>query len=164
MSKVTHVVGVDPGLVHSGCVRLVFSQPDNTMEIQTKVVDGPDAEAITDWTFALGLPRPRVYVERYRPRQALNTDVRMVQAERDIMKAIPSAVTLLNTGVKQVVSEPVLRALKLWTFKDVTHHQDLRSAARIAVLGIMKNDTMNVVLADYIRAHLHGDPWQVIEP
>lgn len=163
MSKVTHIVGIDPGLVHTGCVRLLFKRPEKELLIETHVVDGPDAEAINDWTFALGLPRPRVFVEKYKPRQAMNNDVRMVQAERDIKAAIPSAVTLLNVGVKQVVPEPVLRAMGLWHFKQVTHHQDLRSAARIALLGMLKDETLNKVVADFVHAHLQGRPWIVGE-
>lgn len=157
----THVVGIDPGLVDTGVVRLLFNSSKRTLTIETNVVSGPDAEAVEDWTFQTGLPRPKVFIERYRPRQNLNADTRMVQAERDFRQAIPSAQFLPNTGVRKVAPERLMMALGLWKFKTTTHHQDLRSAARIAVLGMMKDSTLNTLLADVVRAHLTGSPWTI---
>lgn len=163
MTKVTHIVGVDPGLVHTGVVRLLFKQPAKELLIETHVIDGLDAEAVNEWTYQTGLPRPKVYVEKYRPRQNLSADTRMVQGEQDIKREIPAAILLSNTGVKKVATEPLMRAMGLWSFKQSTHHQDLRSAARIAVLGMMKDEALNVTLSDLIRAHLNGKPWTIGE-
>lgn len=163
MTKVTHIVGVDPGLVHTGVVRLLFKQPAKELLIETHVIDGLDAEAVNEWTYQTGLPRPKVYVEKYRPRQNLSADTRMVQGERDLKREIPAAILLSNTGVKKVATEPLMRAMGLWSFKQSTHHQDLRSAARIAVLGMMKDEALNVTLSDLIRAHLNGKPWTIGE-
>lgn len=163
MTKVTHIVGVDPGLVHTGVVRLLFRQPAKELLIETHVIDGLDAEAVNEWTYQTGLPRPKVYVEKYRPRQNLSADTRMVQGEQDIKREIPAAILLSNTGVKKVATEPLMKAMGLWSFKQSTHHQDLRSAARIAVLGMMKDEALNVTLSDLIRAHLNGKPWTIGE-
>jgi hypothetical protein len=40
-----------------------------------------------------------------------------------------------------------------------THHDDLRSAARILVLGMLKNPMLNEVLSDYVRDRIKGRPW-----
>ena len=163
MTRVAHIVGVDPGLVHTGVVRLLFKQPAKELLIETHVIDGLDAEAVNEWTYQTGLPRPKVYVEKYRPRQNLSADTRMVQGERDLKREIPAAILLSNTGVKKVATEPLMKAMGLWSFKQSTHHQDLRSAARIAVLGMMKDEALNVTLSDLIRAHLNGKPWTIGE-
>jgi hypothetical protein len=44
----------------------------------------------------------------------------------------------------------------------VTNHQDLRSAARIALLGMAKNEETNGVLASVVSAHLNNNPWTVV--
>lgn len=163
MTRVTHIVGVDPGLVHTGVVRLLFKQPAKELLIETHVIDGLDAEAVNEWTYQTGLPRPKVYVEKYRPRQNLSSDTRMVQGEQDIKRELPAAVLLNNTGVKKVATESLMQAMGLWSFKQSTHHQDLRSAARIAVLGMMKDEALNVVLADFVHAHLVNRPWTIGE-
>lgn len=163
MTKVAHVVGIDPGIVHTGVVRLLFRQPAKELLIETHVLDGVNGESLSDRVYQTGLPRPKVYVEKYRPHQKLNHDVRMVQAEQEIKREIPAAILLSNTGVKKVATEPLMKAMGLWHFKTPTHHQDLRSAARIALLGMMKDETQNQILADLIRAHLNGKPWTIGE-
>jgi hypothetical protein len=55
----------------------------------------------------------------------------------------------------------VLEALGAWKFQTTTHHQDLRSAAKIAVLGMMKQEHTNLLLAAIIRDHIDGRPWKV---
>ena len=42
-----------------------------------------------------------------------------------------------------------------------THHQDLRSAARIALLGMLRDEQMNRLLADVVRDHLAGETWTI---
>jgi hypothetical protein len=64
-------------------------------------------------------------------------------------------------GVKKIVKPAVLITLGAWLFSTPTHHDDLRSAARIAVLGMMKDPEMNLLLADIIRDHLGGQPWTI---
>lgn len=157
----THVVGIDPGLVDTGVVRLLFDSTKRVLTIETNVVSGPDPETTNDWTYQTGLPRPKVFIERYRPRQNLNADTRMVQAEREFKQWMPTAQFLPNTGVRKVVPQQLLLALGLWKFRTVTHHQDLRSAARIAILGMMKDDWLNTLLADVVKAYLTGQPWQI---
>jgi hypothetical protein len=37
MADITHVVGVDPGLVHTGCVRMVFVPLARTILVEHQV-------------------------------------------------------------------------------------------------------------------------------
>lgn len=157
---VNHIIGIDPGLVDTGVVRLKFKPGIKTVETSWAVVSGVDAMRVKSW-IDLEPGVDHVFVEKYRPRSNFGTDERMVQGERDLRVALKDAVFLNNTGIKAVVKPHVLRALGLWTFRQSTHHQDLRSAARIAVLGMMKDEEGNKILADFIRAELDGGPWMV---
>ena len=158
----THVVGVDPGLVDTGAVALRFDPIDEIVLVQHGVIPVPTAQELRLWmTTVAGPGVSRVYVEQYRPRQRLNTDMRMIQLEQEIRSQIPGAVFLPNMGIKRVVTEDLMRMLKVWQWKTTTHHQDLRSAARIALLGMVKNPLTNEVLADVVRDHIEGRTWEV---
>lgn len=159
--SMTHVVGVDPGLVDTGAVALRFDPIDKIVLIHHAVIPAP--QDLQVWASVLPGPyHPKVYVEQYRPRQRLNTDTRMLQLEQDIRRALPGASFLTNMGIKRVVTEDLMRMLEVWTWKTTTHHQDLRSAARIALLGMMKDPLTNELLADVVRDHIEGRTWQVV--
>lgn len=158
----THIVGVDPGLVHTGVVSLYF-RSDRAIEVDHEAVVGPDARVTKLWIDAHAkhfTSTPQVFIEGYRPRSNFNTDQRMVEAVAK-MRAELGGKVLLNTGVLKVVRQPLLELLGCWKFSTVTHHQDLRSAARIAILGMLKDEQHNALLTDIVRAHLRGRPWHV---
>lgn len=157
--SVTHVVGVDPGLVHTGVVRLMFSPGLKRVEVQHAAIAGPDVAAVR--RFAHSEPMPRVFIEKYQPRSHLSTDARMTVAVAEMKAAMPGSEVLLNTGVKKVVRKPLMEMLKCWSFPTTTHHQDLRSAARIALYGMLKDEEMNWLLANIVRDHLTGVAWDV---
>lgn len=159
---VLHVVGVDPGIVDTGVVRLRFKPEIATLEVSYAVVSGIDAKRIGDWIKLEDGPA-LVFVEKYRPRSNFGTDQRMVEGERDLRVVLKDAVFLNNTGIKAVVKPNILMSMGLWKFRLSTHHQDLRSAARIAVLGTMKDDVGNKILSDFIVAQIDEDPWTVID-
>lgn len=161
MTSVTHVVGVDPGLVHTGVVRMSFVPTDKKIIVGHKVVLGPAAAAVRVWAVPLGKWPDALFIEAYRPRSNLNSDERMVRAVGELKARMPSAVVLNNTGVKQVVKKSLMELLGVWSFSTKTHHQDLRSAARIALLGMLKDEDMNRLLSDIVAAHLKGDDWHV---
>ena len=48
-----------------------------------------------------------------------------------------------NTGVVKTIRPNLLKLLNLWDFQQKTHHQDLRSAARIMLLGMLKDPEIN---------------------
>jgi len=155
----THVIGVDPGLVHTGVVSLLFLPHHKEVSVMHTLVQGLDAAAVAAWVQTRGADK--VYIEQYRPRQSLSSDTRMVQAEQDLRREIPGARFLPNMGIKRVITEDLMRLLEVWKFTTSTHHQDLRSAARIALLGMVKNPDTNRALADVVEAHVNGKPWTV---
>jgi hypothetical protein len=159
--SIAHVIGVDPGLVHTGVVSLMFGSRSRQLEIQHTVVNGPDAPAVAGWIQGLAHPKGQVYVEAYRTRQNLNSDQRMMQAEVELRAALRGARFLPNMGIKRVITADLLRLLEVWRFPTATHHHDLRAAARIALLGMVKDGETNTVLATVVRDHLDGTPWSV---
>jgi hypothetical protein len=161
MSNVTHVVGVDPGLVHTGCVRLVFEPDTHLVLVETEVVLGPDAVRVRDWARPKAKTSPTIYIEDYRTRHHYAPDPEMVKAVAE-MKKVTAGVLLANTGVKKVVRQELMELLGVWRFSQTTHHQDLRAAARIALFGMLKHDTTNRLIADVVRDHLDGRTWQVL--
>ena len=160
--KVAHVVGIDPGLVHTGCVRMLFDTQRRTISVGSTAVDGLTLEDVTAWVNSdLGYPAPVVFIEGYRPRHNLAPDQRMVAAVADLKTRLPHAQVLNNTGVKRVVPPQLMTLLGVWDWDLTTHHQDLRSAARIALLGMMKSSSLNAVLSATVRDHLAGCTWEV---
>jgi hypothetical protein len=157
--SIAHVIGVDPGLVHTGVVSLLFKSLTAELVIRHTLVTGPDAVAVAAWIKTL--PLGKVYVEQYRPRQNLSSDVRMVQAEQDLRHALKGPTFLPNMGIKRVITEDLMRLLEVWRFPTSTHHQDLRSAARIALLGMVKDVEMNAILADAVLAQMDRQPWTI---
>src|SRR5690606_24169369 len=111
--KTTHVVGVDPGIVHTGVVDLVFRPELKSVTVQHMDVVGPDAAAVNQFPADawgnlpenISYERPDIYIEGYRPRSNLQHDARMTQAVAEIRQATRGTV-LLNTGIKKVVRRP----------------------------------------------------------
>ena len=163
MLSIAHVIGVDPGLVHTGCVSLRFDETHHTVTVKHKVVRGPDADEVQAWVTSLDerVGKPHIFVEKYVPRLRLGTDERMVKAEAAFQSRLKGCTLIRNTGGKQVVKHELMQMLGVWQFGTPTHHQDLRSAARIALFGMMKDPPLNFWLADVVRDTLDGKPWEV---
>lgn len=167
--SVTHVVGVDPGLVHTGCVGLVFAPAERTVFVNHEAVSGLDTKAVAEFigqpwpqdSAAWGCLPPAIFIEGYRPRSHLQQDKQMAQAVTDMKRALPGSVVLQNTGVKKVIRQPLMELVGCWRFSTPTHHQDLRSAARIALLGMCKDEEMNRLLATVVTDHQKGSTWNV---
>jgi hypothetical protein len=157
MTHVTDIVGIDPGLVHTGLVRMVFDPSVQLVTVSHAVVDGCDGGTVAN---TVGRKPGKIFIEGYRPRSNLNSDKRMVEGVASIRTATKGEV-LMNTGVKKVVRRPLMELLGVWTFSTPTHHQDLRSAARIALLGMLKDDTMNELLTTIVIDAHQGLPWSV---
>lgn len=165
MTKVAHVVGLDPGLVHTGCVRMVFNIRSQMISLDHEVINGLNSAATTAWAEdARGLAHPDIFIEAYRPRHNLSSDQRMVAGVAELRAMLPGAIVLPNLGITRVVPMQLMALLGVWDWPQSTHHQDLRSAARIALLGMMKNPRLNQVLSATVRDHLAGRTWEVTRP
>lgn len=156
--SVTHVVGIDPGLVHTGVVNLLFDQSKRTITVCDRVVDGLAEKDIKAGVILAGV-KPHIFIEDYRPRSNLGTDRRMLEGVALIHKAVGGK-KLDNMGVKKIIRRPLMELLDVWSFATATHHQDLRSAARIALLGMVKDDELNRLLADIVSQR--EGQWRVV--
>ena len=157
----THVVGVDPGIVHTGVVRLFFDPSSRDISVEHEAIAGPDGDAARRWISTQRGPVPHIFIEGYKPRSNFGTDAEMVAAVQTLRGQLPGASVLLNHGVKKVVKQPLMELLGCWKFSTPTHHQDLRSAARIALLGMLKSEHLNRVLTTVVIDHLEGRTWHV---
>lgn len=157
------LTGIDPGIVHTGIVSVALFTGAQIMYIQHRVLAGIDGRAIEDVIaeFTEEATRALTFVEKYRPRSNFNLDKEMIAGERTIKDHLPYARFINTTGIKTVVKPELLRRLQLDKFKTPTHHGDLVSAARILLLGALKEDDINERLAtiasfpqDYKIEHL----------
>jgi hypothetical protein len=162
--SIAHVVGIDPGVVDTGVVRIVLDNKRREVVVEEMVAKNHNRHDVDDvvvWVNGSEFQYPQVFIEKYRPRQRLSYDEIMLSAQSTWVAAFPKATLLSNTGILRVVPQEMMEALGVWRFKTRTHHQDLRSAARIALLGMIKSDEMNPILSDCISDYLHHRPWRV---
>lgn len=156
------IIGVDPGLVHTGVVLIRFLPHVREIEVSHEAVLGPNAAAVKAWlmTYAVNQKLPRIYIEGYRSRSNFGTDNRMIEAVSNMRTELKGEV-LLNTGVKKVVRRPLMELLGVWKFSTPTNHDDLRSAARIGIYGALKDEETNELLYNVVNDHLKGRTWDV---
>lgn len=160
MSHGTHIIGIDPGIIHTGVVSALFLPSLREVRVEHEVVLGLDGPACRAWIEArVPLRQVSTYVEKFRSRSNLAHDADMIRGVETIRSCVHGK-ALDNTGIKKVVKRPVLETLGIWKFSTPTNHDDLRSAARILVLGMLKEH--NELLADVVRDHLDGRSWRVV--
>lgn len=157
------IVGVDPGLVDTGIVAITFYSKARQWAINTGVVrrqnplDKIDLDEIerVARNLAMRTSRSKIFVEEYRPRLKLQTDKEMLEMQSLLRKKLDYAVFLPNMGIKQLITSDFMKMLHVWNFpQSPTHHQDLRSAARIALLGAIKDDEAAEYVNQYARDQL----------
>lgn len=153
-----HANGVDPGLVHTGVVSMSVNDVAREIHISYQIVMGPNVDAVRDFLSKQAVGP--TYIEGYRTRGQFNTNDRMIRAVADMKAGLPHSKILANTGIKKVVKPELLRVLQLEKFP-VSNHQDLESAARIMVLGMLKDVTQNQVLATRVTDHMNGVGWTI---
>ena len=127
-------IGIDPGLVHTAGVAVQASHSIASFTVHTKVVDGISDSALAEMAeWAREKAVDAVAIEGYRPRGHYQGDSNMMQAIKHLQTQIPGSKQVPNMGVKKVITNDTLKLLRLWSFQPKTHHQDLRSAARIGM-------------------------------
>lgn len=145
------IIGIDPGLVNTGLVVLSFK--DNQLTVAHRVYTDTKeqlGQVVADVALLSG-PDTHIFIEAYRPRgNNFGTDKPMRELMHALGGRLPKAKVIDNTGMKAVVTTALMKRLEVWTFSTPTHHQDLRSAARIGLYGALKDDTLNRVLYDYV--------------
>lgn len=158
------VVGVDPGIVHTGLVVLDFDIEKRELTVDHAVVDGLDSIAARTLVESMTNSKPYstldIFIEWYRPRSGYSVDEKMVAGNLKF-KADLNGTLLRNTGVKKIVTRELMELCHVWNFSTPTHHQDLRSAARIALLGMMLDPALNKVLYTFATDNTDGRNWDV---
>ena len=160
------LIGIDPGLVHTGCVSITLHPDLGAFQLRSHVVAGLDVQQVKRWVMLVdayqALVHSEIFIEAYRPRSHFDSDAAMGAAVKEMKQALPGSKTLLNTGVKKIVTPELMKVMNIWTFSQRTNHQDLRSAARIAVYGGLKDPEINPVITKLVVDHLDGNTWKEI--
>lgn len=169
---ITTVIGIDPGLVHTGVVRLEIDTGARTLSIMALPVvnsGGPDAHTIEVLKAAYqttgGRAVTMIFIEAYRPRgNNYGTDAPMRELMASLTSGLPSPKKVIdNTGSRRVIKPALLKLLGLNEFP-TTHHQDLEAAARILVYGMLKDPDLNELIADVVVARHDPRPYVVVYP
>lgn len=157
--------GVDPGIVHTGVVTLGIAPGAHALYVNHAAIVGPNANAVAG---VIDAEEHRMkcgsttFIEGYKPRHHMSHDKEMLVAVQE-MRTVTGGKVIDNMGIKKIVMPKLLEVLGIRKFSTPTHHQDLLSAARILVLGMLKDDDLNKVLADIVMDHLAGNSWRVID-
>ena len=152
MSK--HLMGIDPGLVHTGVVMFGFSEADHIVNITFRIFDGWDADQMNE--LARAFPGT-VFVEDYRARSHWKQDAEMNMIVQRFRRDAKVKLTS-NAGATKTITPTIMEVLHVDKFP-VTNHRDLQAAARIALLGAARDPTWNSLLYTIITDDLDGRPW-----
>ena len=100
MSIIT-LIGVDPGVVHSGVVQIQLDTVRQHVGVRQQLIDGPDAlaiyQAVTDY---LTVDNYVLSIEKYEDRGTVfDTHAPMRKVEMELVKLLPEAQVLSNTGI-----------------------------------------------------------------
>lgn len=151
--------GIDPGLVHTAVVTLEINRYDMRWGTSFRVFDGLGDDVVEEIKQHTRRDTA-VFVEEYKPRSHFSQDNEMVSGVSRLNKAIHKAQVISNTGVKKVVRRKVMDYFDLWNWPQVTHHQDLRSAAYILLYGMYKEPEFNQLIYKILADEFNGRPWQ----
>lgn len=151
--------GIDPGLVHTAVVTLEINRYDMRWGTSFRVFDGLGDDVVEEIKQHTRRDTA-VFVEEYKPRSHFSQDNEMVSGVSRLNKAIHKAQVISNTGVKKVVRRMVMDYFDLWNWPQVTHHQDLRSAAYILLYGMYKEPEFNQLIYKILADEFDGRPWQ----
>lgn len=169
--SVNHLVvwGIDPGLRDTGAVRFEFDSGDKTIHVSWYAYSDQKQMLRSVSYLVGGDSGPLVFIEDYRVRAGHRENKPMLELitklRYELHQIANAKVTALNNmGVKKLVTADLMKELKVWDFPISTHHQDLRSAARIALLGIIKDEDMNRLLSEWFLASVSPglNPWDII--
>lgn len=169
MTNIT-LVGVDPGLVHTGVSCLTLYPKNNMYEVETFALDSNEGpvhvavENIIDHLSRYKGNEPYIVVEKWRERGTItNEGQAMRKLESELRSVLPKdTVFLENMGAKRLVSNKLLDLFGLYKVQ-ATHHQDIQAAARIMLLGAIKNDLFNGTIYRFVTDALDGNPWTSVK-
>ena len=153
------VFGIDPGIVHTGLVELNWDFHNQELRITARSVDGVTEQSVIELRRCIQRRvwrKSNIIVEEYRPKSHFSSDTKMVEGQAMLKLHLPSAKIINNSGVKSIVTKELLQLLDLYDWSTTTHHNDLRSAARIALLAMLRDERANNRLAKFVEAALNN--------
>ena len=159
------VFGIDPGIVHTGLVELNWGFHNRKLRVNARSVDGITEQSVIELQKRIEQRmwrKSNIIVEEYRPKSHFSTDTKMVEGQAMLKLHLPSAKIINNSGVKSIVTKELLQLLDLYDWP-TTHHNDLRSAARIALLAMLRDERANNRLAEFVGAALNNKAVIIVE-
>ena len=159
------VFGVDPGIVHTGLVELNWDFHNQELRVNARSVNGITEQSVNELQKRIEQRmwrKSNIIVEEYRPKSHFSTDTKMVEGQAMLKLHLPSAKIINNSGVKSIVTKELLQLLDLYDWP-TTHHNDLRSAARIALLAMLRDERANNRLAEFVGAALDNKTVIIVE-
>ena len=171
------LIGIDPGIVDTGVISIrldtIREQWNITTQVWTNVtrrdkqalvIDSDFLDELTAFVYHEEMENKATFtgIEGYRPRgRDMRLDQNMQGLVQSIHGTIKGSVIVDNTGIKNVVKEPMLKLFRVNKFPS-THHADLKSAARVALKLGINNEFLNRILSDFVRDNLNGSsPWSL---
>lgn len=162
------IIGIDPGLVHTGVVMTTFDEISRSISKASHTIEGKKhplqvRQLLEGYGFLSPREQTHIFIETYRERgNVYATDDRMRKLVQRFAETLPTAVLVDNTGSRHIVKPALLKLLGLDEFP-TTHHQDLQAAARILVYGALKTLELNALLSQVVQDHLDGNTWTVLD-
>ena len=134
----------------------VLSRKNNSIDIEEKFLD-----ELSDSVRSLQGTATFTGIEGYRARGLnLHQDQAMQHIVQTLNHRFKGSIIVENTGIKQVVTRPLLQLFHVARFKDGGNHNDRVSAARVALRLGIQIESLNTLLSDYVEDHLYKEePW-----
>lgn len=158
------LVGIDPGLVNTGVVAIDIDPEHETVDVRHAVVSGSLTDQLKIIVALLSMldADSHVFIEAFRERGNMySQDTQMRAMLTELKRLVPRASVIDNTGVKKIITPHVASAFGVVRFATKTHHQDLESAARIALYGAVKDERLNRLVFKVVEPCSRGQGWTV---
>ncbi|TXJ06570.1 MAG: hypothetical protein E6Q27_03520 [Aeromicrobium sp.] len=157
------LAGVAPAIDQTGIVVLDLDEDKRLATIDYTVIEQSDPVAVKEWLGQRELDD--VYIENCDPHGQIKDDDPLLKILVAIQEELPTARLLDIVGAESIVKDSTLKKMGTWTFEHNPHVQDLRSAARTALLGVMNDRTHTryiTVFNSFLAAAVMGTDWDVI--
>ncbi len=162
------IIGIDPGVIHTGCVALMIDDHTRTIDVHYAVINGTDVNDVGDFVDPHHMAP--LFIEDYNPSNYAREDKKMSEALGRLKATFapmddPIVRYLDNAGINTLIPVAVQQLFGVHKFPISTHHNDLNSAGKIALLGMLKDkdaglrDLISLVVVDAIA----GVPWAVMQ-
>ena len=161
------IIGIDPGVVHTGCVALRLDSNTRTIDVAYAVINGVDVTQVRNW---VGPQRGPIFIEDYNPSNYAREDKKMSEALGRLKVEFPPSDDPIvryvdNAGINTLIPTAVQWCFGVSKFPVTTHHNDLNSAGKIALLGMLqdKDSGLRELVSIVVRDELDGRSWTVTQ-